>query len=155
MNTITPERLTEMVTEALERTCFLVTDPSDPKSIADRGYTTGRCARVAYSGPDAGHVHVCASDGFLKELASSLLGCEPDEIDLDSDGHDAIRELANIMGGSVILDLGGDRCEYRLGLPELAQPPAGGAGPLCCLESAAGAILVRWEPTARAETRAA
>ncbi|MBK7405970.1 MAG: chemotaxis protein CheX [Phycisphaerales bacterium] len=155
MNAITTERLSEMVTEALERTCFLVTDPSDPKTIAAHGYTTEHCARIAYSGPDAGHVYVCASGGFLQELASSLLGCEPDEIDLDVEGQDAIRELANIMGGSVILDLGGDRCDYRLGLPELSSAPDQAAGALCALESASGALQVQWVPATMSGAKAA
>jgi len=146
VSTINPERLTDMVTEALERTCFMVSDPSDEAAAAGQGYEFSRCARIAYSGPASGYVFVVASDGFLEELASSLLGCEPEDIDLDVEGRDAIKELANIMGGSVILELGGDNCEYRLGLPEEADPAPFSSGAECFIESTFGALRVHWAP---------
>ena len=148
MSNITPDRLEELVTEALERTCFMVSDPSDEASAAGQGYEFSHCARIAYSGPAAGHVFVVASDGFIEELASSLLGCEPEEINLDVEGRDAIKELANIMGGSVILELGGDNCEYSLGLPEEADPAPFSTGAQCFIESTFGVLRVYWAPAA-------
>lgn len=152
---ITSERLVEIVTEALERTCFLVSDPSDQEALVDRGHRLARSAAIRYSGPDSGDVHVLASDGFLQELASSMLGVEPEEIDLEVEGRDAIRELANILGGSVILELGGDNCEYRLGLPEETTPAEVAPGTACHLESAFGALKVVWSPQEAAEGKAA
>jgi CheY-specific phosphatase CheX len=155
VSNITPDRLVQMVTEALERTCFMVSDPSDADAVAANGYQCARCARIAYTGPAAGHVFVVASDGFLEELASSLLGCEPEEIDLEVEGRDAIKELANIMGGSVILELGGDNCEYRLGLPEEVGAAPAATGAECYIESTFGALRVCWAPEAAAAAKAA
>lgn len=148
MNQINPDRLAELVTQALERTCFMVSDPSDEAAAAEHGHDFCHCARIAYTGPSAGHVLVAASEGFIEELACSLLGCEPDEIDPEVEGRDAIKELANIMGGSVILELGGDNCEYRLGLPEPAKPLAFTTGAQCYIESAFGTLRVYWAPDA-------
>lgn len=155
MNHIEPDRLTEMVTDALERTCFMVSDPSDEAAAAERGYTLDRCARIAYNGPSAGCILAVASKGFIEELASSLLGCEPDEINLEVEGRDAIKELANILGGSVILELGGDDCEYRLGLPEEAEPIPFTTGAQCYVESTCGALRVYWAPQTDASSMAA
>lgn len=155
MSNITTDRLTDMVTEALERTCFMVSDPSDADAVAAHGYRCTHCARIAYSGPGAGHVFVLSSDGFLEELASGLLGCEPDEINLNVEGRDAIKELANIMGGSVILELGGDDCEYRLGLPEETETVPSTPGAECYIESTFGALRVCWAPDAAPASKAA
>jgi len=152
---IPTERLAEMVTDALERTCFMISDPSDADASARNGYTLTHSARIAYNGPDAGFVYVVASDGFLEELASSLLGCEPEEINLDVDGRDAIKELANIMGGSVTLELGGDKSEYRLGLPEQSDVADPGGGTDIYIESMAGALRVCWMPTDGQNAKAA
>lgn len=148
MSAITPQRLAEMVSDALERTCFMISDPAEPQTVAQQGFDLHHAARIAYTGPNTGTIHLFASDGFLEELASGLLGCEPDEIDIERDGRDAIRELANILGGSVTLELGGDRAEHRLGLPEDADPAAPPAriGADCNLISASGALRVAWTP---------
>lgn len=155
MSQINTERLCELVAEALERTCFMVSEPSDQAAAAGQGYALSRCARIAYTGPASGYVFVVASDGFLEELASGLLGCEPDEIDLEVEGRDAIRELANIMGGSVVLEMGGDDCEYRLGLPEEAEPVPFTVGVECYIESTFGALRVYWAPRAGSASKAA
>ncbi len=147
MSEIQTDRLTEMVTDVLERTCFMISDPSDAEAVAANGFTLAHSARIAYTGPGTGFVYVVASDGFLEELASSLLGCEPEEINLSVDGRDAIHELANIMGGSVTLELGGDKSEYRLGLPEQSEATVPTGGTDIYIESMAGALRVCWMPT--------
>lgn len=155
MKSIANERLVEMVTSALERTCFMISDPSDAETVSGSGFDLTRSARIAYSGSGAGYVLVSASDGFLEELASSLLGCEPEEVDLDVDGRDAICELANIMGGSVTLELGGDTSEYRLGLPQETDGTGSNGGTDIYVESMAGALRVCWMPDDGVDSQAA
>lgn len=155
MNTIPSERLAEMTTEVLERTCFLISDPSDIDAVRSNGYTLSHSARIAYHGPESGFVYVVASDGFLEELASSLLGCEPEDIDLAVDGRDAVSELANIMGGSVTLELGGDTSAYSLGLPEAADPAVPSGSVDVYIESMCGALRVSWIRSSACESEAA
>ena len=63
-------------------------------------------------------VDPCAPD------ASSLLGINPEDIEVESEGLDAIRELANILGGSVLHDIGGQQSEFSLGLPTMVDAMA-------------------------------
>lgn len=155
MSQFNTERLSELVAEALERTCFMVSEPTDRAAAAGHGYALSHCARIACTGPAAGEVFVIASDGFIEELASGLLGCEPQEIDIEVEGRDAIKELVNILGGSVILEMGGDDCEYRLGLPEEAEPVPFTAGVECYTESTSGALRVYWAPRPGSASEAA
>lgn len=120
MNTIDTDRLTQIISDALERTAFVIADPID-KGESESLPVPSRFSILKYSGPENGQVFLAASDGFVQELASSLLGVEPDEIDPATMGQEALNELANIVGGSVVLDLGGDDRPIKLHLPELAH----------------------------------
>lgn len=134
-NTSTLERIT---IEALERTAFVLVDPCE----SDETATATHFARIQFTGPTNGTITVSASDGFLRELASSLLGIESDEIEIESEGLDAIRELANILGGSVLNDIGGQDSTFSLGLPELVEGDAGDPGVACCFDCEGEGLFV-------------
>jgi hypothetical protein len=97
------------------------------------------------------------TDAFLTSLAANLLGVEVDDIDLAACGDDAIKELTNIMGGSVILELGGRDCTYSLGLPQLATPSPTPPSPdrTCALDCEGHPLFITWDPDATAKPLAA
>jgi CheY-specific phosphatase CheX len=146
MNKIDPTVLTEITISALERTAMVLAEP------AAEGQETPaptRFASIAYRGPSEGTIVLSATEGFLQELAASLLGVEAGEVNIESHGNDALKEMANIVGGSVILAMSGDTCEYSLGLPALVKsadaPSGGGAPPVeCTLVADGGVLSVRW-----------
>ncbi len=148
MNSLTADRLAELTVKALERTAFMMADPVtlDPAALA----TANRSAAVRYGGPESGVVTLHTTDDFLRGLAANLLGVEPEAIDLASYGPDAIKELTNIVGGSVILELGGRECSYTLGLPQLSPPSNGPSkrSKICCLDCEGHLLFVTWEPGA-------
>jgi len=130
MSEFTTELLERATIQALERTAFVLVDPCETDETA----TPTRFARIEFTGPTCGSVTIGASDGFLAELASSLLGVEAEEVDIETEGLDAIRELANILGGSVLNDIGGQDSTFSLGLPELASANEGDAGVTCSFD---------------------
>ena len=134
-DTSTLERIT---IEALERTAFVLVDPCEPGETESPTHF----ARIQFTGPTTGTITVSASDRFLRELASSLLGIEADEIELESEGLDAIRELANILGGSVLNDIGGQDNTFSLGLPELVEGDTGDPGFTCCFDCEGESLIV-------------
>lgn len=154
MSDLNAQRIAELTITALERTAFVLAEPAED----DADLPPARhFARIEYSGPDHGHVYIAASDGFVRELASSLLGVEPDEID-PAQCEDALRELANIIGGSVVLELGGTDRLLSLGLPENVAkadvPALTDRSQLCCLDSECERLDVIWFP-AQNQTKAA
>lgn len=146
MSNLTPDRLAELTIKALERTAFMMADPVafDPGAFA----AANRSAGVRYGGPESGIVTLHTTDDFLRGLAANLLGVEPESIDLASYGEDAIKELTNIVGGSVILELGGHECSYTLGLPQLSTSSNGPSqsSQTCCLNCEGHLLFVTWEP---------
>ncbi len=120
MNPINATRLADMTISVLERTAMVLAEPAEE----GRAHApASRFARIRYSGPTSGELVLGASEGFLRELASSLLGVDPLEVDVDAQGRDALKEMANIVGGSVVLDLGGESGAYSLGFPEITHEP--------------------------------
>ena len=123
MSELTPHRLSELLAGALERIAFVITESCDESDLPLPFSPTQR-ARIVIGGVGRATVLLEADDGFLCEFAAGLLGCDPDEVDPTAAGRDALSELANILGGSVVVALGGTDREYRLGLPEALDPAA-------------------------------
>lgn len=136
--------LQTIIMRALERIAFLVVDPSDPDVTNDLppAYAS---ASVPFEGCASGTVVVSASKGFLIELASGIMGVEPEEVNVDVEGLDALREITNILGGEVVRSLGGDDNPCRLGLPEVIDSVPSTWPTASCLMDALGELLyVSW-----------
>lgn len=158
MNTLTSQNIAGFVIEALERTAFVLAE------IIDAGQATSlpaptKFSRISYFGPSHGYIYLAASEGFICELAASILGVEPEEVNPSNEGEDAIKELANIVGGSAIMELGGEKCEYSLRLPELVEasdlPNSDNNTQTCFVESEGELLKVIWQPTDSAASAAA
>ncbi len=126
-----PAMLARITIDALERTAFVLADPADdPEDLPD----AVTIASIDYTGPCNGGIDLVASAGFGRNLAASLLGCEASEVS-ESMAAEAVRELANIIGGSIILELGGSDCRYSLGLPRTAPAPRPRCAGSCVLNA--------------------
>jgi hypothetical protein len=111
------QQLSEAAVAALERSAFVFAEPLDDTGAppADALF-----ASIRVTGSVRGELHLAASQGFLRELAASLLGVEASEVDPGAHGADALKEMANMIAGSVVVHYGGEDRAYTLGLPELS-----------------------------------
>jgi hypothetical protein len=137
---------------ALERMAFVLADESDevPSEVLAR---TGHQAVIDLQGEErTSWLLVAATDGFVRELASGMMGLEPTEVDPKEHGEPTVAELANVFGGEMLLAQGGEFRPMRLGLPRalrLAEAAAlvdravaGRDGWALTLRSDGGAVLV-------------
>ena len=158
MKEVDADMLISLATQALERTAFVLANPVGAETAGEYPPLT-RFARICYDGPAAGEVLLGATDGFVVELASSLLGVEQEEVRPEGEGADALKELANIIGGSLIRELGGETCEYSIGLPDLGSasdgPKAGEESIVCCLDSETELLRITWVSRAQRGAAAA
>lgn len=158
MSQLTSQRIGQLVIDALERTAFVLAETVDAGEAAQLPKPT-YFSRIVYTGPTQGEVLLAASDGFVRELASSILGVEPEDVDAEIEGQDAIKELANIVGGSTILELGGVNCQYSLELPELLDgssiPEPGDSGAASFVESEGELLKIVWRPMDSSQSAAA
>ncbi len=144
MTHITPDQLFTAALDALERTAFLCAEPTE--TVLDAPVH----AHVRYDGPSGGSVTVAADDACLVELASSLLGADPDSVAPEREGVDALKELANIMGGSVLRLLGSETQPFRLSVPVAACPAPCPRSVICRLLVEGLPMVVTWRPDAAA-----
>lgn len=114
MQELDPGELFQSVQSALERMCFvfaeLLEDDSPEgldKHVALQLEAEGEVAKIFLS----------SDDDFLIELASSILGSEPDEVDPETDGIEALKEIINVCGGELNRLLGGEDRRIATGLP--------------------------------------
>ena len=151
MNAPSEDRIAAIAIETLERTAFVLADHIDAKQAADLPEPSHFTA-IGYTGPHNGSVHLAASQGFLRELASSILGLEPEDVDPKSEGMDALSELANIVGGGIVLDLGGADTSFKLGLPVRVSQDAAQSehpeGVVSYLDSEGEQLRITWQPVA-------
>lgn len=126
MTTVTRDRFTGTLQSALERMAFVLAEPSDTPP-GEALTHTGHHAAIEIVG-EVGSVWlgVSASAGFVRELASGMMGLDPDDVDADEHGEPTVGELANVFGGELLLALGGDRLPMRLGLPRAVGDEAAG-----------------------------
>lgn len=140
---ITTPVLERMVMSALERTAFVMAEPA-PDADASAEHS-GLATRLSFRGAAEGECLFTASEGFVRELTAGFLGVEPTEVDIDAQGQDALNELANIVSGLVIRELGNASHRIFLGLPTPADPtklaPAPGTQPVTCRLDSCGETL--------------
>jgi hypothetical protein len=119
MSPLPADRTSQIVAAALEQTAFMPADPvaHDPRRLGEMT----RCAVIRYDGPLRGEVYLHTTPEFIRALAANLMGIDPDSPDIDAYVDDAIKELANIIGGSVLHELGAQTMPLKLGLPQLAS----------------------------------
>ena len=126
----------------------MLADTIEPEEAA--GFSPTRFSTITYAGVANGLIVLSANEPFVIELASSLLGVDEEDVNSQIEGCDALNELANIIGGSVILDLGGAEHHYEYGLPKSVTgselPSETPDTVKCYLESESGILSVAWCP---------
>ncbi len=149
MSKIDQNQLAQLAIDALERTAFVLADPTDSQQAEELGQIEF-FSILNYGNNASGAICLGASEGFVREMASSLLGVDDSEIDPTKEGQDAINELANIMAGSVILALGGDGQYFQMNVPRTTTaselPPLSSNAVECFVESESGVLRIWWLP---------
>jgi chemotaxis phosphatase CheX-like protein len=138
------DRMLEILATSLERIAFVVTDPLDLPPDHD----PDRHASISFDSEGlCGDIYLSADDIFLGELASNLLGVDEDEVS-DEERHQALTELANIVGGEIIVALGAAEDDFRLGLPQRVEglPSETSEMRRASVESDSGLLHVRVDP---------
>ena len=118
MSGVQSDELGSIFERVLEQMAFAF--PDMPESDE---HDWGQHVQIRYEGlEEEGEVIVSASNGFLAEFASGMLGTEPEDVSPE-DCAASLREIANVICGEIVHVLGGDKRRIRLGLPEAGADP--------------------------------
>lgn len=149
MNAVTADSFAGLVGVALERMAFVVTEPSE-QTPAEVLVKAAAHAVIELGGPAHYVVAVSATAGMVREVAAGMMGMDSEEIDVDDHGRATVGELANILGGELVMLLTNGDEPMALGLPRDATDEEAGElldraiarGFCCVLGSEAGSLLV-------------
>ena len=76
-----------------------------------------RATHVTFKGPCEGKLTIAAGADALRELASGILGLEPDDEMIEDSLSDVVGELANVVLGNLLPRLAGEEKVFDLGAP--------------------------------------
>jgi len=118
MNSQHQETLTTVFSEIIESLAFMfVEDPED-----DTVFTTGTefvQVQMGFSGPFKGDLTIAVPVDMCPELASNVLGLDPDDELVTHNPYDALKELLNIICGNLLTALAGEEPVFDLTIPEV------------------------------------
>lgn len=149
MNAVTADSFAGLVGMALERMAFVVTEPM-ADSAAEVLVKAVAHAVIELDGSGHHVVAVSATAGMIREVAAGMMGMDSEEIDVDDHGRATVGELANILGGELVMLLTNGDEAMTLGLPRDATDEEAGdlldranaRGFCCVLGNEAGSLLV-------------
>ncbi len=119
MTVVDSHSLANTVIVALERMAFVLAEEIDESEVDEFDAPTFHSAIDFGNDTCKGTLVISAGEDFVTELASSMLGMDPDDFgeDIAQVGQEAIQEMANVIGGEVIVLLGGKDVEFKISLP--------------------------------------
>lgn len=86
--------------------------------------TWGYAARVEFSGPFGGEMHIAITENMLRPLAANMLGIDVDEeLPEGVQLEDALKELLNVTCGNLLPLIGGDQAVFHIEAPMLMPAP--------------------------------
>ena len=138
---INAKHLEEIVARALERSAFVYVEPGGETDQHDHH------ARISFDGDgSSGDIFLSADQGFVRELASNLLGADLEQVST-TEGIEALSELANMVAGEVISLLGARTSPIQLGLPSSVEAIPEPAADACTahLFSDFGSIQIHYQ----------
>jgi len=109
------EVLYRVAEETLESLAFMFTECDEEEKGKESEAPTW--VRISFSGPFSGSLMVGVDPGVLGELAENMLGTE-DEVTL-AEKEDALRELANVICGNLLPEIGGKEEIFQLEAPQI------------------------------------
>lgn len=110
--------------EVLEKLAFMFVDVVHPEQIeaVEEPLLKGE---MRFKGPMQGSIAILAPASLTLELASNILGLDPEEIHLFPNGVDALGELLNVVCGHILTTIAGEEPVFELSVPETNTIDAG------------------------------
>lgn len=106
--------LRDVFPRMLEELAFLFAD--EPDSLASMPGDPV-LVNIAFSGPFHGTLEMSIARSLGIEMASNLLGLDPDDTNAEHAGDDALRELMNVTCGHVLTGIAGSEPVFNLSIP--------------------------------------
>ena len=111
------ETIIDSFTDVLEKMAFMFVEEADEDETEAPGAVK---AEMHFSGAHTGSLIIAISHETANELASNVLGVEPDDENIEELRNDAVRELLNVTCGNLLTAHYGEEPVFDLSVPEVA-----------------------------------
>ncbi len=78
-------------------------------------------ALMTFAGPLRGELRIATVPEVCREVASNVLGVEPDDEAAERASADALKELLNVTCGRILTELAGEEPVFDLSVPEVSE----------------------------------
>ncbi len=114
------EILLDVVCEVLEKIAFMFAEPLPKEELMfdDKGLIK---ASMNFSGELSGSISIIIPDDMSLELASNIMGVEPDDESIKDQALDSLKEVLNVICGQFLTSFGGDEPIFDLTIPEISS----------------------------------
>lgn len=116
MLTVSSDSLTTLVSTALERMAVASVGPSTLTAGEIIRQGAAHCS-IELLGSKRYVVTVTATGGFVRKVASGMMGCAPEELEVEEHAAAAVSELANVFGGELAMRMANEDGSLLIGLP--------------------------------------
>ncbi len=106
--------------EIVEKMAFMFGEMPDEDTPADAVVDAVE-ASISFEGHFSGTFTVAAPAGFCAELSANTLGLELSDPQAVEKGHDALKELLNVVCGNILTVIAGEKPVFDLSIPELKE----------------------------------
>ncbi len=113
----TPELLSSSVGRTLEEAAFVFLEPIEGAPPRFSGTLVE--ARMTFSGEEDGELRIATDEVLAAELAANLLGQDAADPAMATRGGEALGELANVILGTLVVEIYGQWAPCRLGVPDI------------------------------------
>ena len=117
MNRMLDEQLYRISAGTIESLALMFLVDEDEADVFD--IDEAMVAKVDFSGPFGGRLLLRVTEDLLPEVTANMLGT-PGEQDVTIEHqHDALKELANVVCGNILPDIGGAQAVFNVSSPEI------------------------------------
>lgn len=106
--------LRDVFPRMLETLTFIFADEADGKASIPGDAVL---VNITFSGPVTGSLDMSIARSLGIEMASNLLGLDPEDANAERAGDDALRELMNVTCGHVLTGIAGNEPVFNLAIP--------------------------------------
>ena len=122
MNDALSQTVEETFCQVMEMQTFMRPERVEPDTLnlGDRDFL---CVSLSFSGAARGRIWIAGPAEFAHEIAANFLGMDADDLFVQENSEDALKEVLNITSGNLLTSLYGVQSLFDLSVPDSHHVP--------------------------------
>lgn len=111
------QTVAETFCQVMESQTFMSPERVEPEALP-LGEQSFLCATLSFSGAARGRVCIVAPADFATAIAANFLGMDVEDLFVQENSEDALKEVLNITSGNLLTTLYGAQAPFDLSVPD-------------------------------------